>query len=122
MRQPFGVHKLPNRAVVDLQAALTQFGGKTAQREVMVAAALDEPIPPGARYLPRLGPADLARHNAAGLLKQLHPFDRSTIADPETLRRAAPRKPFRLDRSHHTLAKIHRIGHHSCWPPSQHEG
>jgi hypothetical protein len=56
-----GVHELPDRTVVDLQAALAQFIDKAAQNEVFLAAALDKPIPPSARYLLRLVAADPAR-------------------------------------------------------------
>jgi hypothetical protein len=114
--------RLPNRAIVDLQAALAKFGNKAAQREVTVSASLDKPVPPGARYLLRLAPTDLARRHAAGFIHQLQPFDRSAVADAKSLRRSPTRKPFRLDRRHNPLAKIHRIGHHPCWPPTQHEG
>ncbi|SDK66636.1 hypothetical protein SAMN05428953_118112 [Mesorhizobium muleiense] len=50
VRQLLGLHKLPHRAVIDLQAALAEFGHKPAQGGVLLSAALDKPVAPRPRY------------------------------------------------------------------------
>src|SRR5439155_21040408 len=89
MTEPFGVDKLTNRAVIDLHTALRQLADKAAQGKIRCPAALHQPIMMSSRYRPRLIAADLARLEAAGLAKAIHPGDRGAIADTK-MRRCLP--------------------------------
>ena len=71
MRQPLGVHELPDRAVVDFQAALAQFRDKAAQGEILLPAAPHKPVAKRPGYLAGLVAADLSGRHAAGLIEQL---------------------------------------------------
>jgi hypothetical protein len=89
MTEPFGVDKLPNRAVIDLHTTLRQLTDKAAQGKIPAPATLNQPVTMGSRYRLRLIAADLARLEAASLTKASHPVDRSTIADAK-MRRGLP--------------------------------
>src|SRR5215218_3646316 len=118
MSELLGVDELPDRAVVDLEAALGELSHEPAQGEVPLPAAPDQPVAMRAGDLLRLVAADLARRDAAGGRDPLHPVDRRAVADAETGRRLPTREPFLRHRRHNTLAKIHRISStHPGWPP-----
>ena len=113
-----GVDELPDRAVVDLEAALGELGHEPAQGEVALPAAPDHPVAIHACDLLRLVAADLARRDAARHRNPLQPVDRRAVADAKTGRRLPTREPFLRHRRHNTLAKIHRISStHPGWPP-----
>src|SRR6187397_2956763 len=109
MTELLGVDELPDRAVVDLEAALGELSHEPAQGEVPLPAAPDQPVAMRAGDLLRLVTADLARRDAAGGCDPLQPVDRRAVADAETGRRLPTREPFLRHRRHDTLAKIHRI-------------
>ncbi len=87
MTELLGVHELPHRTVIDLQAALRQFGYQPAQCEVRFPASLHQPVAVSACDLPRLVATDLVRRDAAGPAEPLNPKNRR--ADPDTNRAAA---------------------------------
>src|SRR3954447_15218936 len=89
-----GVDELPDRAVVDLEAALGELSHEPAQGEVPLPAAPDQPVAMRAGDLLRLLTADLARRDAAGGGAPLQPVDRRAVADAETGRRLPTREPF----------------------------
>src|SRR5436190_2235147 len=118
--QLLGVHKLPDRAVIDLQPALSQLGHQAAEREVATPGPPQDPQPMLAGNRPRSVTAHLARRNAAGLLLAPDPVDCGTDANAEMFGRLIARHPAVQNSCNHPLAKIKRIRlAHPCWPPSQ---
>ena len=85
MRQPLGMHKAPDRDVVDLYPAnLGQLGDQAPQGEVAAAlAAIQESVPMEARQCRRLVTADLAVVEAAGGFELADPEVGHTDGDPE---------------------------------------
>src|SRR5829696_7206244 len=79
MTELLGVDELPDRAVVDLEAAFGEFGHEPAQGEVPLPAAPDQPVAMRACDLLRLVAADLARRDAAG---RRHALQRSARHRP----------------------------------------
>src|SRR5215218_10057176 len=73
MSELLGVDELPDRAVVDLEAALGELSHEPAQGEVPLPAAPDQPVAMRAGDLLRLVTADLARRDAAGGCDPLQP-------------------------------------------------
>src|SRR5271169_6574005 len=82
-----GVDKVPDRPIIDLEAAFGQFGYKPAQGEVPCLGALQQPGMVLARNRLRLVPAHLPRRNAAGLTQAPHPDNCRADADAELRRR-----------------------------------
>src|ERR1700722_9902643 len=60
------VHEVPDRVVIDRQAARSQLGDQPAQAEVAGPASLDQPITVLTGDLPRLVAAHLAGRDAPG--------------------------------------------------------
>src|SRR5947207_11461475 len=117
----FGMHEVPYRVVVDLQAASGKLGNEPTYGEIAVPDPLRQPDRVVSRNRLRLVTAHLARSNAAGLIDPLHPADRR--ADRHSKLLGGPIAGHSaLNRRHHALAKIQRIRlAHPCWPPpSQH--
>ena len=102
-----GVNEIPNRPIIDLEAALSQFSHQAAQGE---GAVPDTPRQKG-RVLAsdRLGLASThpARRDAPRLPKPSHPIDHRARRDPEARRQLMPRQPLLQNRGHRPLAKIH---------------
>jgi hypothetical protein len=78
MTKLLGVDEIPHRAVIDLQAALGEFGHQPAQGEIRLPAPLHQPIAVRPRNLLRPIAADLVRLDAAGLAEAPYPVDRCT--------------------------------------------
>src|SRR5215831_9922954 len=117
--QLLGMHEVPHRVVVDLQAATGKFGNQTAYGEIAVPDPLRQPDCVVSRNRLWLVTAHLARLNAAGLLDPLHPADGSADRHPKLLGSPIARHPA-LDRGHDALTEIQRIRlAHPCWPPIQ---
>src|SRR3974377_2257952 len=104
-----GVNEFPDRSIIDLEAALRQFGHQSAQGEDAVPDAPRQKRRVLARDRLGLAPAHLARRAAAGLPNPPHPIDHRAWRDPEARRRLMPRQPLLQNRRHRALAKIHRI-------------
>src|SRR5271154_3177697 len=118
--EPLGVNEIPHRAIVDLQAALSELDDQSAQSERPF------PDPPrqkqSALASNRLGlvPTHLARRGAPRLLNTPDPIDHRARRTPKSRRRLMPRQPDSQNRRHRPLTKIHRIRlSHPCWPPTQ---
>src|SRR5207302_8449886 len=95
-----------------------QFGGKTAQREISLLGPVQRADAMLTRKLLRLGPAHLARRNAAGLSEAPNAENGRVDAHPKLRRRPVTGQATLVDRRNHALAKIHRIRFaHPCWPP-----
>jgi hypothetical protein len=123
MRQVLGVDERPHHAIVDLQSPLGQFTDQTAQREGAIAAALQQPGPPGASDLLRAMTAHLTSRDVARSTPPLHLLDDRAGAKAEALRRRAARQLLLHNGFDNTLTQIGRVGlRHSCWPPSQPAG
>jgi hypothetical protein len=93
----------PNRPIIELEAALREFGDKPAQGEVASLSALQQPDAVLARNCLRLVRTHLTRHNAAGLT---HPDNRRADANAKLRRRLRQDRP-RSRRRRNALAKIH---------------
>src|SRR5215831_7866633 len=118
--QLLGMDELPDRAIIDLEAALGELGHQPAQSEVALLDPLQKPTSVLARNLLRLVPAHLARRYAAGLAHALDPVNGGTDPNSELLRRPIARHAAGLNRGNHPLAKVNRVrSAHPCWPPSQ---
>src|SRR6478736_6873536 len=114
-----GMHEVPHRVIVDLQAASSKLGNEPPYSEIAVPDPLRQPNRVVSRNRLRLMTAHLTRLNAAGLLYPLHPTDCCADRDPKLLGCLIAGHPA-LDRGHDTLAKIQRIRlAHPCWPPTQ---
>jgi hypothetical protein len=105
--QLLGVDEVPDRPIIDLEAALGEFGDKPAQGEVPCLGALQQPGTVLARNCLRLVAAHLPRRNAAGLTQAPHPDNRRADAHAELCRRLVAGQPSSLNRGNHPLAKIH---------------
>jgi hypothetical protein len=101
------VDEVPDRPIIDLEAALGEFGDKPAQGEVPCPGALQQPGTVLARNCLRLVPAHLPRRNAAGLAQAPHPDNRRADAHAELCRRLVAGQASSLNRGNHPLAKIH---------------
>jgi len=101
------VDEVPDRPIIDLEAALGEFGYKPAQGEVPCLGALQQPSTMFARNCLRLVPAHLPRRNASGLTQAPHPDNRSADAHAELCRRLVARQASSLNRRNHPLTKIH---------------
>jgi hypothetical protein len=101
------VDEVPDRPIIDLEAALGEFGYKPAQGEVPCLGALQQPGAVLARNGLRLVPTHLPRRNAAGLTQAPHPDNRSADADPELRRCLVARHASSLNRRNHPFAEIH---------------
>src|SRR3954454_803535 len=113
-----GMHEIPHRMVVDLQAASAKLGNEPAYGEIAVSDPLRQPGRVISRNCLWLVAAHLARLNAAGLLDPLHPANRRADRHSKLLGRWIAGHPA-LDRGYHTLAKVQRIRlPHPCWPPT----
>src|SRR5260370_35184518 len=80
MAELLGMHEVPDRVVVNFQAALAQLHDQSTQREITRMASLDQPVSMLTRNHPRLVTAHPPRCHAAGLPKAFHPLNRR--ADP----------------------------------------
>src|SRR5271157_1600217 len=100
------MHEVPYRVVVDLQAALRQFGDQPAQGKVPCTASLDQPVAMAARNRARLMTAHLTGSNATGLPEAVHPVDCRANRHPELRRCRVPRYPAPLNRRNNSLSKI----------------
>jgi hypothetical protein len=101
------VDEVPDRPVIDLEAALGEFGDKPAQGKVLCLCALQQPSTVLARNCLRLVPAHLPRRDASGLTQASHPDNRSADAHAESCRRLVAGQASSLNRSNDALAKIH---------------
>jgi hypothetical protein len=101
------VDEVPDRPIIDLEAALGEFGDKSAQGEVPCLGALQQPSTMLARNCLRLVPAHLPRRNASGLTQAPHPDNRSADTHAELCRRLVAGQASSLNRGNHALAKIH---------------
>lgn len=99
--------EVPDRPIIDLEAALGEFGYKPAQGEVPYLRALQQPSTMLARNCFRLVPAHLPRRNAAGLTQAPYPNNRRADAHTELRRRLVAGLASRPNRGNHALAKIH---------------
>ena len=99
--------EVPDRPIIDLEAALGEFGYKPAQGEVPCLGTLQQPSTMLARNCPRLVPAHLPRRNASGLTQAPHPDNRSADTHAELCRRLVAGQASSLNRGNHALAKIH---------------
>jgi hypothetical protein len=123
MTELLGVDELPDRPVVDLQAALGQLGDQPTQGEVLAPAALQQPLPMPTRDFLRSVTAHLAGRQATCLAELIDPPDHRTDGNTEAARRLSARQAVPFNRFDHPLTKIDRIGlRHSGWPPVQPEG
>src|SRR6185295_13427783 len=104
------VDKGPDRTVVDLQTALSEFARQPEQGEVLLLDPRQKPRAVLARDCAGLVAADLARSNAAGLAQPIHPPDRRADADAKLRRRPMTRKATGLNRCHYPFAQINGIG------------
>jgi hypothetical protein len=81
------VDEFPDRAIIDLEAALGELGHQSAQSEVSRLDPLQQPEPVLPRNLLRLVPTHLARRHATGLTLALNPVDGGTDPYSELFRR-----------------------------------
>jgi hypothetical protein len=105
--QLLGVDEVPDRPIIDLEAALGQFGDKPAQGEVPCLGALQQPSTVLARNRLRFVPTHLSRRNAAGLAQPPHPHNRRADAYAKLRSRLVARHASSLNRGNHALTKIH---------------
>src|SRR5712692_6883738 len=108
--QLLGVDEVPDRAIIDLQSALGEFGDEPAQGEVPILGPQYEPSAVLTRNPLRLVPAHLARRNAARLAQPPHPIDHRADPHAKLGRRPAPRHPTLLTRRNYPRTQIKRIG------------
>ena len=73
--------ELPHRAVIDLEATLSEFGHQPAHGKIL-PAPLYQPFAVRPRNLLWPIAADLVRLDAAGLLEALYPVDRVLMPTP----------------------------------------
>src|SRR3954470_21218706 len=99
-----GMHEVPHRVIVDLQAATGKLGNEPAYGEVAVLDPLRQPDRLVSRNRLRLVTAHLARSNAAGLIDPLHPADRCADRNSKLLGSLIAGHSA-LNRRHHALAK-----------------
>src|SRR6478672_12112782 len=112
-----GMHEVPHRVIVDLQAATGKLGNEPAYGEIAVPDPLRQPDRVVSRNRLRLVTAHLARLNAAGLLDPLHPANCGADRDPKPLGGLIAGHSA-LNRCHYALAKVERVRlAHPCWPP-----
>src|SRR4051794_14333604 len=103
--QPLGMHEIPHRAIVHLQAALGEFRNEPAKREVLLPEALQ----PSLVLAPdrfRLVAPNLAGLEAAGIAIAPHPPNHRTHPDIELLGGLPSRQTTLLNRRNNSLAKI----------------
>jgi hypothetical protein len=81
-----GVDELPDRAIIDLEAALGQLGHQPAQGEVPFLDPPQQPQPVLTPDFLRLVAAHLARRYAAGLAQAPDPIDGGADRYAEVLR------------------------------------
>src|ERR1700694_4082059 len=105
--QLLGVDEVPDRPIIDLEAALGEFGDKSAQGEVACLGALQQPGTVLARNGFRLVATHLPPPNAAGLTQARHPDNRRADPYTELRRRLVAGQAASLNRSNHPLAKVH---------------
>src|ERR1700688_4331236 len=98
------VTEVPDRVVVDRQAALRKLGHQPAQGEVAGPASLDQPVTMLPRDLPRLVAAHLAGRDAPSAPEARQPANSRTHRHAEMGRRLMPRHPVAFNRGHNTLA------------------
>src|SRR5207237_7205789 len=103
-----GMHEIPHRVIVDLQAAPGKFGNEPTQGEVVVLDPLRQPNRVFTRNRLRLVTAHLPWSKAAGLIDPLHPANRSADLNPKLLGCLIAGYSA-LNRCHHELAKMQRI-------------
>src|SRR5258706_12196634 len=84
--QLLGMDEVPDRPIIDLEAALGEFGDQPAQGEVPCLCALQQPGTLLTRNGLRLVPAHLPPRNAAGLAQAPHPDNRRADADAKLRR------------------------------------
>src|SRR3954454_21338577 len=114
-----GMHEVPHRVVVDLQAATGKLGNQPTYDQTSVPDPRRQPGCVDSRTCLRLVTTHLARLDAAVLLDPLHPADGSADRHPGLLGGPIAGHPA-LDRGHDTLTEIQRIRlAHPCWPPIQ---
>lgn len=119
MTELLAVDELPYRTVIDLQAALAQFGDQSAHGEVGLSAPAHQPVSVSARDLPRLVATNLVRLDAAGPPETLNPKNGCADADTKLCHGLMTRQATSLHGSYNTFPKISRIGSsHPCGPPS----
>src|SRR5271155_5368833 len=108
--QLFGVNEVPDRPVIDLEAALGEFRHQSTYRELALLDPRNNPGPvlPSDRL--RLVPAHLTRRGTPRPAHPLHPPHRRGRANSKLRRRLAARQPTRLNCRNHPLTKIKRIG------------
>lgn len=82
-----GVNEQPDRAIADLQAALSQFGDQSTKGEVVAPAALQQPILVRALHLLRPMTSHLAGRQAARLAESIDPIDHRADGNAEPGRR-----------------------------------
>jgi hypothetical protein len=104
------VNEIPHRAVIDLQAALTQLGDKSPQREVPFRDPLQQPGAVLAGDRLRLVTAHLARRNIPGSSELPNPANRRPDRYSKLRRRLPPRHSASNNRRNNPLTQIKRIG------------
>src|SRR6202021_2001362 len=113
------VDEFPHRAVIDLEATLSEFAHQPAHGKIL-PAPLHQPFAMRPRNLLWPIATDLVRLDAAGLVEAPYPVDRRADAHPKLGRRLMPRQAPFDDSLHHPLTKVVRIrSSHPCWPPIQ---
>jgi hypothetical protein len=110
MREPFGVHEIPNGMVVNANATICQLANQSSQRKISFTASVDQPITNFAREYLGFVATHLTRGNATGLKLTPEPFDRCGFADPIAAGSRPPRKTTRFDGGNNTFTQIHRVG------------
>src|SRR5262249_52979094 len=109
------VDERPDHPVVHAQAPLGQLADQTAQGELAIPAAMQQPIPVLANKLLRAISAYLAWRHTAGLTVPVDPIDRRADRHLEAGCRLIARQAVPLDRLNHSLPKVHRIRfRHPC--------
>jgi len=101
------MNEVPDRPIVDLEAALSEFGDKPAQGKVLCLRTLQQPGTVLSRNCLRFVPAHLPRRNAAGLTQAPHPDNCRADAYAELRRRLVAGQTTTLNRRNHPLTKVH---------------
>src|SRR5258708_1133914 len=101
------VDERPDHTIVDAQAPIVQLGNQSAQGEVALLAALQQPVPILTDQLLGSMSAHLASRHAPGLAIPVDPLDRRADRHAEAGRGLVTRQAVTLDCLNHPLAKIH---------------